>query len=141
MAMGSSCLETKRWQVGKADASLGSTQRRTQAGKTGNKMGRRFRDYAREHGQKWETWVEDNSAWRTEEAGFAERATVRGGGDPYGGLWFRMGICGFVVGICGFVEDFVVSYRDLWFRQLFFSDFCFFFPDFWFFFLTFGFFF
>ena len=43
VAMGRPCLETKRWQVGKADASLGPTRRRTQAGKTGNKMGRRFR--------------------------------------------------------------------------------------------------
>ena len=38
--------------------------------------------YAREHGQKWETWAEDNNAWRTDEAGFAKRAKVRGGGDP-----------------------------------------------------------
>ena len=37
---------------------------------------------AREHGQKWETWAEDNNAWRTDEAGFAKRAKVRGGGDP-----------------------------------------------------------
>ena len=43
VAMGRPCLETKRWQVGKADALLGPTRRRTQAGKTGNKMGRRFR--------------------------------------------------------------------------------------------------
>ena len=37
---------------------------------------------AREHGQKWETWAEDNNAWRTDEAGFAKRAKMRGGGDP-----------------------------------------------------------
>ena len=37
--------------------------------------------YAREQGQKWETWAEDNNAWRTEEARFAKGATVRGGGD------------------------------------------------------------
>ena len=38
--------------------------------------------YAQEHGQKWETWAEDNNEWRTGEAGFANRATVRGGGYP-----------------------------------------------------------
>ena len=37
---------------------------------------------AQEHGQKWETWAEDNNAWRTGEVGFAKKAKVRGGGDP-----------------------------------------------------------
>ena len=35
----------------------------------------------REHGQNWETWAEDNNAWRTDEAGFAKRAKMRGGGE------------------------------------------------------------
>ena len=38
--------------------------------------------YAHEHGQKWEAWAEDKNAWRKGEAGFANRATVRGGGYP-----------------------------------------------------------
>ena len=38
--------------------------------------------YAQEHGQKWETWAEDNNAWRTGDAGFANRATVWGSGYP-----------------------------------------------------------
>ena len=43
VAMSRPCPKTKRRQVGKSDASLDPTRRRTEAGETSNKMGRRFR--------------------------------------------------------------------------------------------------
>ena len=118
VAMGRPCLETKRWQVGKADALLGPTRRRTQAGKTGNKMGRRCRGICQRARTKVgdlggrQQRLADGRSWTCEESEGARRrrsqisifqVTAAFSPRSYGVRIFRRGslslsfACGFLV--------------------------------------------